>query len=767
MAQSKGVAASTTVDGECKLLENGNVLLILSKQERLEGGLLGEIVSDFCGAVVFDPSNADLPDLHGKTVYLCGDLSKASDLNLTPASRVFVVKECSDGIEESKWPSIDAGRVPILVHGVGVYYRHFFDSSFDWFNQIQSEHAFQMLTESTKPGTAHRLGLYLTPVEESEDGDAHFRLLRYSSNFSGPTDNFMPTDWQIVSSLNKEAVSLFDNPDPLNHVLAQIYQNTVAAEAKKKQTKAKIKAHADKTKDMPENGLMAFCTFYDNLDRLRPLTAAESKGPPAPPKSSSRFDWGHKGMSGLTRLHFRLKEEEGEGGADEAERKELVSQFSLTLYPGSIFLMPLSTNRLYTHEIRPGELDAGLLPTRMGYVVRCSSAEAVHSGGKTHLKLKGGRGRLPLEPPTEEGMAELRRLYAEENRTSVPIDYGETKFMFSMNRGDYWRPRVRSVAEEFRWFRLFRQSGLMSGREMCSQSGCSSVMESVNLFESLSSSVSFEDVTKGRQGTVLVRTDREKQKEKEEENAHATAGSESSLPPLLRVPIVRTTTKYSVPATVFSSLHENLADEIIREASCLFDSETVPRDSSLKFSTVILDNALIEIYSNAYSTMGFHSDQALDLLEGSHIALFSCYKFPHLATPPQKLVIESKEEGGGTYEIPLVHNSVVLFSVETNRKFRHKIVLDTSCSPPENLWLGVTFRTSNTFVNFDFREGGGGKAVFEGGDGALLELAVGEQVKQFYSMRKRENEEVGFQYPPIAYTISESDMMPPVEVEKN
>ena len=33
-------------------------------------------------------------------------------------------------------------------------------------------------------------------------------------------------------------------------------------------TKAKIKAHADKTKDMPVNGLMAFVTFYDKLEKL-------------------------------------------------------------------------------------------------------------------------------------------------------------------------------------------------------------------------------------------------------------------------------------------------------------------------------------------------------------------------------------------------------------------------------------------------------------------------------------------------------------------
>mgnify|MGYP002382187724 CR=1 FL=1 len=84
-------------------------------------------------------------------------------------------------------------------------------------------------------------------------------------------------------------------------------------------------------------------------------------------------------------------------------------------------------------------LEAGLLPTRLGYVVRCSNAEAVHTGGHTFLKLD--KERVPLAPPTPEGMYELRRLYAEENKTQAFIDYGD-KILFSMNEGDYIAPRI-------------------------------------------------------------------------------------------------------------------------------------------------------------------------------------------------------------------------------------------------------------------------------------------------------------------------------------
>lgn len=323
----------------------------------------------------------------------------------------------------------DVGRIPIDVHGLGVFYRRFFEPGDDHFGRITAEHAFQALTESTKPGTAHRSGIYLTPVARVGD-ELHFRLLRCSTNFSGPTEGFGPTDTHIVDALNREAATIFRDHAPLNHVLAQIYHNTHAT-PERKQSKAKISSHADKTKDMPANGIMAFCTFYDGLDKLQPRT-----------EDPFDYGFGAKGISGLTKLHFRLKEPVGELDAEssaEPDGAALPAQFTLTLYPGSVFFMPLSTNRLYTHEIRPSMLDAEQLPTRLGYVVRCSNAEAVHKGGRTFLKTAGDL--VELEQPTPEGMEKLRGLYAEENRTSSFIDYGDD-ILFSMNAGDYDAPRA-------------------------------------------------------------------------------------------------------------------------------------------------------------------------------------------------------------------------------------------------------------------------------------------------------------------------------------
>ncbi|WP_369142157.1 hypothetical protein [Streptomyces sp. R44] len=385
-----------------------------------------DLTKNFFGSVITPEELASgAPDLARKTVYLCGDLSGLDSRRLRAADRVFVVRELSHGHHDDlggPWTLVDLGRVPLRVHGAGVYYPRFFDLGTDHFGRISAEHAFQSLTESTKPGTAHRSGIYLTPV--TQDGDElHFRLLRCSTNLSGPTEGFRPTDTGIVEALNREASAVFRNAAPLNHVLAQIYHNTLAT-AERKQSKAKISAHADKTKDMPVNGIMAFCTFYDGLDRLQPL-------------ADDAFDLGVRGVSGLTRLRFRLKEPIGE-----RDGVTLPEQFTVTLHPGSVFLMPLSTNRLYTHEIRPSALDAELLPTRLGYVVRCSGAEAVHKNGHTFLRAAGGLVRL--EPPTEAGMDELRGLYAEENRTSSFIDYGD-RFLFSMNTGDYRAPRVHDL----------------------------------------------------------------------------------------------------------------------------------------------------------------------------------------------------------------------------------------------------------------------------------------------------------------------------------
>ncbi|MFG3532184.1 alpha-ketoglutarate-dependent dioxygenase AlkB [Streptomyces sp. NPDC047917] len=236
-----------------------------------------------------------------------------------------------------------------------------------------------------------------------------------------------------------------------------------------------------------------------------------------------------------------------------------------------------------------------------------------------------------------------------------------------------------------------------------------------NLFAELSASARLEDMGKGRRGAVLTRADE-------------TDG----------VPLVRTTSRYSSPAQRFRAVHERLARRIQERAAL----------------PVGFNNALIESYTNAYRTMGGHSDQALDLADESYIAVFSCYQYPE-AGPTRKLIFESKEPEGKKFEIPLAHNGIVVFSVESNRRLRHKIVWDAPAGTPDNQWLGVTFRTSKTFIRF--RDG---QAYLP--QGARLVPADDEQKREFYRLRRCENNETDFVYPQLAYTVSESDLMPPV-----
>jgi hypothetical protein len=230
-----------------------------------------------------------------------------------------------------------------------------------------------------------------------------------------------------------------------------------------------------------------------------------------------------------------------------------------------------------------------------------------------------------------------------------------------------------------------------------------------NPFEELLGCVQFDDVTKGRRGTVLVKVD--------------ASG----------IPIVRTTTSYCAPAQPFRSIHDRLAQEI-RERSSLSHA---------------FNNALVEHYTNAYSTMKRHSDQALDLADASSIAVYSCYRDPQRAS--RRLIVKPKESGTA-FEVPLDHGGVVVFSLDTNRRFTHAIALRANA--PDNEWLGITFRTSSTFVRFV-----DGQPTLS--TGVRLTLANEEQRREFFQMRRRENDETSFAYPSISYTVSESDLFPP------
>ncbi len=245
-----------------------------------------------------------------------------------------------------------------------------------------------------------------------------------------------------------------------------------------------------------------------------------------------------------------------------------------------------------------------------------------------------------------------------------------------------------------------------------------------NLFESLMNSADFEEIGKGRLGNHLVKED------------HGI------------IAVVRTTTRYGIPANLFSNVHYSVIEEINKVISA--GNTGLPEQD--------FNNGLIEVYNPSYSKMGFHSDQALDLEDHSFVALFSCYENPDVLQENQirKLVIKNKMTGEES-EIILDHHSAVIFSAETNKKFQHKIILDSkqnSKDYTENRWLGITFRTSKTFITFKDTQ-----PYFSTGE--LLTLADEEEEKEFFQLRGQENRSLDFTYPKLFYTVNPADLLIP------
>jgi hypothetical protein len=398
-------------------LINNHVLLDLGAGDRDQ---IEKLKSEFFGVV--DPAEIPLDSI----IYICGDLktpdppAQDTEFNLAnyESSRIRIIADLSLNYTDTPGTYITSGQVPINIFGVGILFREFFPDK-PYFDLVNTSHQFQHLTESNKGSHAYRTGIYLTQVtENATKTETYFKLLRCSTNLTGPTDNLREVDHEIVDLANTTQ-DFFTRPINLNHVLAQTYHNSSDG----KQRKARISRHADKTKDMNPNGAFAFCTFYENSDK-------PGFGIPGVARSATDpYNYVYnKKTSVLTKLRFRPKAE-----VTGYER------FDLTLYPNSLFIMPLSTNRLYTHEIVPSGLPVEKIPTRLGYVIRSSTTDAVFVSGKTFVIDSSGD-RVELVPPTQSDVEALKHKYRQENKTTAILSYGDT--FFSLNSGDYTCPIV-------------------------------------------------------------------------------------------------------------------------------------------------------------------------------------------------------------------------------------------------------------------------------------------------------------------------------------
>ncbi len=406
---------------ENKLCLNTNILLCIENEiNKFHLEEIDYLKKNFCGIIIDNITKLDEVISDNIIIYILGNIKDVlSEINNKEKKIFHVIKELSCNYDvNDKITIITLGEVPINVHNVGLFFRNFFNSNKKYFESVSEEHQFQSLTESNKPGTSYRKGLYLTKVEE-KDGIINFNLLRCSTNLDGPTDNFRQTDNEIINKVNNISQYFFEQKTNLNHVLAQIYSNS---EIDGKEKKAKIKDHSDKTKDMPRNGLIAFCTFY----RFNDETFKELKRPKDDP-----YDYHYKGASVLTRLRFRLKRSIND--------PSLVKMFDVILYPNSVFMISLLTNRFYTHEIVPSHLPIDRLPIRLGYVIRNSKTEALFKDNQTYIR-DGDNELIKLEEPSGEKVRELKDIYFMENTSGEIINYG--KIDFSLNKGDYMRPIV-------------------------------------------------------------------------------------------------------------------------------------------------------------------------------------------------------------------------------------------------------------------------------------------------------------------------------------
>lgn len=399
------------------LVYNSDQLIHLSDNQEIK-----YTINNFCGILL---PNLDNFDYSEAILYLSGDFEQINKNFAIEKNEIYVIKELSYNYNDYPELLINLNQVPINIHNVGVYFRNFFDPSKDYFDLISKQHKFQALTESNKGTDAFRTGIYLTKVEQKDD-ETNFRLLRCSSNLRGPTDNFRDIDLEIVNQVNCVSDYFFEQKANLNHVLAQIYENKIVNSGNKvTEKKAKIKAHSDKTKDMPRNGLIAFATFYksysDNKFNDPDLKRIKKS-------KSDSCDYCSNDVSVFTKLRFKLKNND----------IGLTKNFDVILYPNSVFIIPLSTNRLYTHEIVPSVLQISKIPIRLGYVIRCSNVEAVYKNDQTYIR--DNDKLIELVEPDEVDVKELRDTYFKENTTTDMITYD--KFYFSLNEGDYEKPLV-------------------------------------------------------------------------------------------------------------------------------------------------------------------------------------------------------------------------------------------------------------------------------------------------------------------------------------
>lgn len=349
--------------------------------------------------------------------------------------RIVIVTNFSNEQTYSKYESefdfFTSAMLPINIHNLGIYIRCLFDDETQYnnyyYDKITKAHDLISLTESNKSSMAFRTGRYLTKITQHDScpddencfksHELHYKYMRCSTNFQKGTHNFYKIDNEIIDKTNRHMNKYFTNCAEFNHVLAQAYHNKIDEFGKSRH--ANISKHSDKTEDMPENALIGFFTSY--------------KFDPSVEYGYQDFEIFYKNQLVLTKLNFERKH-------DVDIELYPTKQFSISLYPGSVLAIPLSTNRLYTHEIKTPGLNPNILPTRLGYVMKSSKTNAIYDVLTNKTYIEDETGRTEMHPITEEEMKYLRDMYFQENVNSQRVVYDN--MYYSMNDGDYMIPEL-------------------------------------------------------------------------------------------------------------------------------------------------------------------------------------------------------------------------------------------------------------------------------------------------------------------------------------
>lgn len=214
-----------------------------------------------------------------------------------------------------------------------------------------------------------------------------------------------------------------------------------------------------------------------------------------------------------------------------------------------------------------------------------------------------------------------------------------------------------------------------------------------NLVFDLDLEINFENIAKGRKGAIVVDPNNDD------------------------IPIVRSTTSYKLKPELFNENHKHLIHQI------------------KKIKNIELNNAMIECYDNTYKTMGYHSDQELDLADNSYICIYT-------ASGNRQLKIKSKETNVET-EVHMKPNTLIIFDLNFNRKHLHKIELGNF----NDKWIGITLRKSKTYIRYI------DEIAYFVETGEIVEVANDIQKKEYYKLRSLENKLIEFKWPHITYNI--------------